>query len=104
MLDKNQLKLQGLKYGRLLQSAFRIANMFSVDHRTADAAVRQSYDALNELVKQTQQFTFGFFDHRVLVNNLLTPDKTLASLEAEFSKRGLGAVTFSSGMTLGRYR
>jgi HEAT repeat protein len=104
MLDKNQLKLSGLKFGRLLQSAFRIANMFSVDHRTADAAVRQSYDALNELVKQTQQFTFGFFDHRVLVNNLLTPDKTLASLEAEFSKRGLGAVTFSSGMTLGRYR
>ncbi len=104
MLDKNQLKIQGLKYGRLLQSAFRIANMFSVEHRAADAAVRQSYDALNELVKQMQQFTFGFFDHRILLNNLLTPDKTLNILEADFSKRGLGAVVFSSGITLGRYR
>ena len=104
MLDKNQLKLQGLKYGRLLQSAFRIANMFSVEHRAADTAVRQSYDALNEMVKQMQQFTFGFFDHRVLLNNLLTPDKTLTTLETDFSKRGLGAIVFASGITLGRYR
>src|SRR6267142_266832 len=104
MLDKNQLKILGLKYGRLLQSAFRIANMFSVEHRAADAAVRQSYDSLNELVKQTQQFTFGFFDHRVLLNSLLTPDKSLATLEADFSRRGLGAVVFSAGITLGRYR
>src|SRR5262245_26037546 len=104
MLDKNQLKLQGLKYGRLLQSAFRIANIFSVEHRAADTAVRQSYDALNEIVKQMQQFTFGFFDHRVLLNNLLTPDKSLNTLETDFSRRGLGAVVFSSGITLGRYR
>src|SRR5260370_14745226 len=104
MLDKNQLKILGLKYGRLLQSAFRLANMFSVEHRAADAAVRQSYDSLNELVKQTQQFTFGFFDHRVLLNSLLTPDKSLATLEADFSRRGLGAVVFSAGITLGRYR
>ena len=104
MLDKNQLKILGLKYGRLLQSAFRIANMFSVEHRAADAAVRQSYDSLNELVKQTQQFTFGFFDHRVLLNSLLTPDKSLSTLEADFSRRGLGAVVFSAGITLGRYR
>src|SRR5205085_716704 len=69
-----------------------------------DGAVRASYEALNALVKQVQQFTFGFLDHRVLLNNILTPDRSLKNLESDFSKRGLGAVTFPAGITLGGYR
>jgi hypothetical protein len=104
VVDKNRLKVEGLKFGRVLQSVFRLASMFSVDHRAVDSAVRQSYEALNALVKQVQQFTFGFIDHRVLLNNILTPDRTLRNLESEFSKRGIGAVTFPAGITLGGFR
>src|SRR5919109_2757710 len=104
MVDKNKLKLEGLKYGRLLQSVYRLAAMFTVVHRAADGAVKQSYEALNLIVRTVNQFTFGFFDHRVLLNNVLTPDKTLRILENEFSKRGLAAVTFPAGLTLGGYR
>lgn len=103
-VDKSKLKMEGLKYGRLLQSVYRLAAMFTVHHRAADNAVRTSYEALNSLVMQVQQFTFGFMDHRVLLNNILTPDRTLRLLESEFSKRGIGAVTFPAGITLGGYR
>jgi len=104
VVDKNRLKIEGLKFGRVLQSVFRLASMFTVDHRAVDSAVRQSYESLNALVKQVQQFTFGFIDHRVLLNNVLTPDRTLRNLESEFSKRGIGAVTFPAGITLGGFR
>src|SRR5947207_3261597 len=104
MVDKNKLKMEGLKFGRLLQSVYRLSAMFTVEHRAADGAVKQSYEALNLLVKVVNQFTFGFLDHRVLLNNILTPDKSLRILENEFSKRGLGAVTFPAGLTMGGYR
>src|SRR5437016_8095861 len=104
MVDKNKLKFEGLKFGRLLQSVYRLAAMFTVEHRAADGAVKQSYEELNRLVKVVNQFTFGFLDHRVLRNNILTPDKSLRILENEFSKRGLGAVTFPAGLTMGGYR
>src|SRR6266849_2100009 len=104
VVDKNRLKIEGLKFGRLLQSVFRLASMFSVDHRAVDGAVRQSYEALNALVKQVQQFTCGCIDHRVLWNNILAPDRTLRNLESEFSKRGIGAVAFPAGITLGGFR
>src|SRR5438270_5998044 len=104
MVDKNKLKFEGLKFGRLLQSVYRLAAMFTVEHRAADSAVKQSYEALNLIVKLVNQFTFGFLDHRVLLNNILTPDRSLRLLESEFSKRGLGAVTFPAGLTLGGYR
>src|SRR5579859_633270 len=103
VVDKHKLKIEGLKFGRVLQSVFRLASMFTVDHRAVDSAVRQSYEALNALVKQVQQFTFGFIDHRVLLNNILTPDRTLRNLESEFSKRGIGAVAFPAGITLGGF-
>src|SRR5438105_7502166 len=104
MVDKNKLKMEGLKFGRLLQSVYRLSAMFTVEHRAADGAVKQSYEALNLLVKVVNQFTFGFLDHRVVLNNILTPDKSLRILENEFSKRGLGAVTFPAGLTMGGYR
>src|SRR5213082_2495682 len=104
MVDKNKLKMEGLKFGRLLQSVYRLSAMFTVEHRAAYGAVKQSYEALNLLVKVVNQFTFGFLDHRVLLNNILTPDKSLRILENEFSKRGLGAVTFPAGLTMGGYR
>jgi hypothetical protein len=105
MDEKSLLKMEGMKFGRLLLSVFRISSMFSPTHRAADVAVRQSFEALNALVLRVQQFTFGFMDHRVLINNILTPpDRTLKVLEAEFSKRGIGAVTFPAGIALGAYR
>src|SRR5256714_291375 len=104
MVDKNKLKMEGLKFGRLLQSVYRLSAMFTVEHRAADGAVKQSYEALNLIVKAVNQFTFGFLDHRVLLNNILTPDKSLRIVESEFSKRGLGAVTFPAGLTMGGYR
>src|SRR5260370_25537513 len=104
VVDKNRLKIEGLKFGRVLQSVFRLASMFSVDHRAVDGAVGQSYEALNALVKQVQQFTFGFIDHRVLMNNILNPDRRLRNLESEFSMGGIGAVAFPAGITLGGFR
>lgn len=105
MDEKSLLKMEGMKFGRLLLSVFRISSMFSPTHRAADVAVRQSFEALNAIVLRVQQFTFGFMDHRVLINNILIPpDRTLKVLEAEFSKRGLGAVTFPAGIALGAYR
>jgi HEAT repeat protein len=39
-----------------------------------------------------------------MLNNLLTTDLSLRHLETEFLKRGITAVTFEPGLTLGRYR
>ncbi|PYU97833.1 MAG: hypothetical protein DMG26_20275, partial [Acidobacteria bacterium] len=54
----------------------------------------------NNLVKQMPQFTFGFLNERVLINNILTEDVALGQLEVEFGKRGIATVTFSTGTSL----
>ena len=56
------------------------------------------------MLKEGGQFTFGFVDNQVMLNNLLTSDGSLRQLETEFLKRGITAVTFEPGLTLGRYR
>ncbi len=104
MLDRNQLKVQGIRYARSLQMLFKTVAVFSADHRAAAAPFQQSFDILNALLKQAGQFTIGFVDLRLILNNILTTEKALNALENEFLKRGIGAVTFQAGMTLAAYR
>ena len=104
MLDKKQLKVQGLRYARSLQVVMRTVVMLSIDHRVASGPLQVSFDSLNSLLKETGRFTLGFVENRIMLNNLLTTDAGLVQLENEFLKRGYGAVTFEPGLTLSRYK
>jgi HEAT repeat protein len=104
MAEKTHLKAEGLAFGHSLQTAFKTVSMYSVDHPAAMRATAQIYASLNKLLGQTQQFTFGFLNKRVLINELLTDDNTLSQLEGEFFRRGIGAITFSAGITLGEFK
>ena len=104
MLDPKQLKVQGLRYGRTLQTLVRICSVFNVDHPSAIGPTQHSFDTLNALVKQAREFTFGFVDRRVVLNNILTTEPALQPLENEFLKRGIGAVKFKAGLTLAAYK
>lgn len=99
MPTKAQLKAQSLALGRSLQMALKTAIMYSVDHPAVEKVLQDSYASLNSLVKQTREFTLGFMNNRVLLNNVLTDDDVLAQLEAEFSKRGIAGVTFEAGIS-----
>jgi HEAT repeats len=103
MLDKKQLKTQGLRFARSLQTLVKMVNMFSVEHRSAAGLLRRTYDLLNPLVKQVRYLTLGFVEQRVLLNNILTAEDSLKPLENEFLKRGIGAVTFDAGITLAAF-
>jgi hypothetical protein len=100
-VERNQLKIQGVRYARSLQMIFKMVSMLSAEHTSAQALFSNSFNMLNELVKQSRQFTIGFVDQRVLINNILTQEKSLTVLENEMLKRGIGAITFDVGMTLG---
>jgi hypothetical protein len=104
MLDRNQLKNNGVRYARSLQLLFRTASMFAGTHSALAIPLQNSFDQLNALVKTYRQFTIGFVDNRVLLNNILTTDKSLQALETEFLKRGIGAVTFDAGITMSAYK
>ncbi|MGH9600769.1 MAG: HEAT repeat domain-containing protein [Terriglobales bacterium] len=104
MLDRKQLKLQGVRFARSLQMLFKTVAMFSADHSAAGALFQQSFDFLNVLVKEKGQFTLGFVDQRIMLDNILTTERSLHQLEGEFLKRGIGAVTFQAGMTLAAYK
>lgn len=104
MLDKNQVKQMGLRYARSLQTLLKTAIMFSPSHTAVNQPLQHSFDQLNEIVKQLRQFTIGFVDQRVMVNNILTSEPALKTLENEFLKRGIGAVTFEAGITVAGYR
>jgi len=103
-MDPKQIKVQGLRYGRSLQTLVRIVSVFSLDHPNAVGPTQQSFEMLNSLVKQTRSFTFGFVDQRVMLNNVLTDDPNLQMLENEFLKRGFGAVKFEAGLSLSGYK
>ena len=104
MLDKKQLKNFGLRYARSLQIVLRTVGMLSIDHRVAAGPLQNSFDLLNNLVKETGRFTLGFVENRIMLNNLLTTDPGLAQLENDFLKRGYGAVTYEPGLTFTRYK
>lgn len=104
MLDTKQLKVFGIRFGRSFQMALRTSVMFSPDHPSLERPLEQSFNLLNEILKQTGQFTLGFVDNQVLINSVLTTEPALAQLEKEFLKRGIAAFTFEPGLTLARYR
>lgn len=103
MLDAKQLKVQGLRFARSLQTVVKMVNMFSADHTSAAGMLRRSYELLNPLLKQSRYLTFGFVEQRVLLNSILTSDDSLESLKNEFLKRGIGAVSFDAGITLAAF-
>lgn len=104
MLDTKQLKALGLRFGRSFQMALRTSVMFSPDHPSLERPLEQSFNLLNDLLKQVGQLTIGFVDNQVLINSVLTSDNGLAQLEKEFLKRGIAAFTFEPGLTLARYK
>ncbi len=104
MLERNQLKIQGIRFARSLQILFKVVGVFSAEYAAAAAPLKQSFDLLNVLVKETGEFTVGFVDQRIMLNNMLTTEKSLAPLEHEFLKRSIGAITFQAGMTLAAYK
>jgi HEAT repeat protein len=104
MLDSKQVKTLGLRFARALQTTIKTASVFTIEHKSADAPIQQSFLLLNNLMKEVGQLTFGFVDNQVLLNNLLTSEPSLQKLETEFLKRGVAAVTFEPGLTLARYK
>src|SRR5260370_3693951 len=104
MLDGKQLKTLGLRFARALHMTIKTAVMFTVEDKSVERPIQQSFQLLNHLLKEAGQFTFGFVDNQVMLNNLLTTDTSLRHLEIEFLKRGVAAVTFEPGLTLGRYK
>jgi HEAT repeats len=87
-----------------LQNAVRTGTMFSFDHPSSVRPLQQSFNLLVPLLKTRQQFTIGFVEQRVMINNVLTSDANLKQLENEFLKRGVGAITFYVGITFDRYK
>lgn len=96
----DESKLQGLSFGRSLQVAWKATTIYSVDHPAVQASLQQAYAKLQPLLQERQHFTFGFSDGRILLDNVLTTDVSLAPLEAEFKKRDLVALSFSSGVSV----
>src|SRR5215472_12593266 len=103
MFDSKQLKTQGLRFARSLQTLVKMVNMFSAEHKSVAGMLRRTYDLLNPLLKQSRLLTLGFVEQRVLLNNILTAEESLKPLENEFLKRGIGAVTFDAGITLAAF-
>ena len=104
MLDSKQIKILGLRFGRALQTTVKTAGVFTIEHKSCDRPIQQSFLILNNMLKEVGQFTVGFVDNQILLNNLLTTDPSLKNLETEFLKRGIAAITFEPGLTLSRYK
>ncbi len=104
MADNKQIKALGLRFARALQMTVKTAVMFTIHHKSVERPIQQSFELLNKLLKESGQFTFGFIDNQIILNNLLTSDDSLDHLQTEFLKRGIAAVTFEPGLTLARYR
>jgi HEAT repeat protein len=104
-MDKAQLKTQGIALGYSIQTALKMVVMYSADHPAAARALELAYDGLNKLLlAPLPQFTIGFLNHRLVLNDLSTDDSSLSGLEAEFTRRSLAAITFLSGVTLAEFR
>ncbi|MBV9183412.1 MAG: hypothetical protein JO356_19085, partial [Acidobacteria bacterium] len=104
MLDSKQIKTLGLRFVRAMQTTVKTAAVFTIEHKSCDRPVQQSFLLLNNLLKEVGQFTFGFVDNQVMLNNLLTTDPALRQIETEFLKRGVAGITFEPGLTVARYK
>jgi HEAT repeat protein len=103
-MDKIRLKQEGLTFGRALQRTYKMVSLYTADHAAIEEPLTKTYESLNALLKQTTQFTFGFFGHRVVLNDLMTADVSLESLDDEFFKRSIAAITFSMGITFREFK
>lgn len=104
MLDAKQIKVLGLRFARALQTTVKTAGVFTIEHKSCERPIQQSFYLLNNMLKEVGNFTFGFVDNQILLNNLLTHEGSLRALEIEFLKRGIAAITFEPGLTLARYK
>jgi len=104
MADKAALKREGLAFATSLQSLLRTVGMYSVDHPAAERVLQQAFNQLHALLKQTREFTLGFVNQRLLLNQTLTSEGAAGPLAAEFSRRGIGAVTFGAGISLREFK
>jgi hypothetical protein len=66
-MDQNQLKRDGLVFGRNFQRAYKLVMLYGIQHASSEAPAKQAYDALNALLKHLPQFTFGFYNRRVVL-------------------------------------
>lgn len=103
-METNLLKSQGIRFARSLQMLFKTVAMFSPEHSATSMPLQQGYALVNTLVKDNGQFTLGFVDQRIMLNNILTTERSLQQLENEFLKRGVGAITFEAGITLASFK
>ena len=104
MTDKAALKREGLSLAASIQSLLRAVGMYSVDHPAAERVLQQAFNLLNSLLKQTREFTLGFVNQRLLLNQTLTSEGSTGALASEFSRRGIGAVTFAAGISLREFK
>ena len=104
MPTSDDLKIHGLGFGRSLQIVLKSTALFPVEHPAVLKNLEQAFTKLEVLLRGGQPFTFGFSESRVLLNNLLTSDGTLAPLEAAFRKRGIAAISFQPGFTFANFR
>jgi HEAT repeat protein len=104
MMDKAALKREGLSLATSIQSLLRTVGMYSVDHPAAERILQQAFNLLNSLLKQTREFTLGFFNQRLLLNQTLTAEGSTGPLASEFSRRGIGAVTFAAGISFREFK
>lgn len=104
MMEKAALKREGLSLATSFQSLLRTVGMYSVDHPAAERILQQAFNQLNSLLKQTREFTLGFVNQRLLLNQTLTADGSTGPLASEFSRRGVGAVTFAAGISFREFK
>lgn len=103
-MDDKRTKTLGLQFARTMQICVRTAVVFGTNHRPGAMQLQQSFDHLNSLLKQFDEFTVGFLDGRVLINKLLVKERGLSQLETDFLKRGIGAVSFEVGVTFNDFK
>ncbi len=73
--------------------------MYSSDHNQAQSMVQRAMGVLEEVFRQTPTLSVGFQFDRVLLNSLPVADPSLSPLAAELTKRGVGFLVFSEGLT-----
>lgn len=100
----NDIKAQGLSFARSLQMAFRGAAIYSPDHPAVLANLEQAFARLSVMLEACPQVTFGFSKGSPAVNGMAAADPSLAALEAEFKKRDVGSLWFSSAVNRADFR
>jgi HEAT repeat protein len=102
--QRTSMKSRALDFGRSFQLLYKSAALYSIEHEVVQQQVQRAYAALTTVLQATQELTFGFAEGRVLINNVLTTENSLAPLQSEFSKRGIAAICFGSGISLLQFK